>query len=150
MGSQRVGYNWATNTHMISLYTLATLPVIPISVKGITIHPLAKANTREINFNFSFHHLPTIQSIGKSYCFSLHHSIFINTNLATSLAKIITIISSRLVPGQGSTCSHLVSIYHAWSQNLFIAFASVMLFLKYKVTSSPCLKLSSGILSKPE
>ena len=59
MRSQRVGHNWATNTHMIALHTRATLPVIPISVKGITIYPLVKANTREMNFNFSFRHSPS-------------------------------------------------------------------------------------------
>lgn len=38
---------------MISPHTVAMLPVIPISVEGITFHPIAKANTLEINLNFS-------------------------------------------------------------------------------------------------
>ena len=55
-----VGYSpWGHKESGMTFHTLATLPVIPISVKGITIHPLAKANTREINFNFSFHHSPS-------------------------------------------------------------------------------------------
>ena len=90
MRSQRVGHNWATNTHMIALHTLATLPVIPISVKGITIYPLVKANTREMNFNFSFRHSPSHPIHWKVLLFlttslHLHHYQFGNLSSISCL-----------------------------------------------------------------
>lgn len=83
---------------MASLHMPAPLSVIPISAKGITIHPTAKANTLEINLNFSLSFtLPSAQSIRKSHCLSPPQPTITTTKVVSSFVKSIAIISSRLV-----------------------------------------------------
>lgn len=127
-------------TIMISPHTLATFPVIPISVKDITIHPIAKANTPEINLYFSlsitlpssnpsespivFHHITPPSSIQISIlCCQEYYNCLLPTSLSTS------------------TCPHPVSIHYTQSQKLFISFPSMVSFLKCKSSHAiPLLK----------